>query len=236
MENEVIKHVYTKGDRDFIVKRIDSIHTITVFCPIQDDGMKCFRKQLIISLLSYMKNENFGLVPVYDVFTCFMECVNFCKIENIDVKNLYSFYGIVQSFSNLKYINIVFSNDFELLKSYEDVRSLDKKENVYDVVRKIYKVEVVEIILCNLFKQEFIDILNKVLMFDEIIANSYLEREFEIVFNFDEYISYFEMFYSNNSLELSKLDEYVWDYISLFPKLITQQKPLIKLVTNYVDI
>ena len=78
--------------------------------------------------------------------------------------------------------------------------------------------------------------LNKVMMFDEIISNSYLEREFIIVFDYDDYISFMDMFATNNGMELTKLDDYIIDYLLLFPKIISNSKPTIRLLTNYSEL
>ena len=62
----------------------------------------------------------------------------------------------------------------------------------------MYSIDAMEIYLGDMFEQEIIDLINKHLMSNEIISNSYLNRDFLIEFEFDEYISYINMFININ--------------------------------------
>lgn len=229
-------NLYTKGDKEEVIRRFDNIHTITMYCPILDDGMKYFRTIMVSNLNGYMESESeFRVVPTIDVFNCFMMTLDFCKDNNIFFENLYAFWGVVQSFKFLKYINIVFTDSEEVLESYCYVRNNDKKKSL-EMISNIYHVDVLELMLSNLFNQEIIDMLNKTFIFDEIIENSYLKREFMIIFNFDEYISFIEMFTNNNGSALNELDENILDYLLAFPKLISRDKPVIRVITNYSNL
>ena len=74
-------------------------------------------------------------------------------------------------------------------------------------------------------------------MSNEIISNSYLEREFLIEFEFDEYVSYINMFINNNKERLSMYDNDIMDYLRVFPSIIGDiSKPNIKLYTNYREV
>ena len=91
--------------------------------------------------------------------------------------------------------------------------------------------------LGDMFDQSIIDLINKHFMSNEIISNSYLEREFLIEFEFDEYISYINMFINNNKERLSMYDNDIMDYLRVFPSIIGDiSKPIIKLYTNYSEI
>ena len=157
------------------------------------------------------------------------------QINNISIDNIYSFWGVVQSFKNLKFLNLEFTSDENVLYAYEYIRGKEKDKS-FEIIQYIYKIEVIELVLSNMFTQNVIDMLNKVMMFDEIISNSYLEREFIIVFDYDDYISFMDMFATNNGMELTKLDDYIIDYLLLFPKIISNSKPTIRLLTNYSEL
>ena len=91
--------------------------------------------------------------------------------------------------------------------------------------------------LNDMFDQKVIDLINKHFIFNGIISNSYLERDFLIDFEFEEYISYINMFIDNNIDRLNMLDEDIADYLRIFPSIIGDiMKPNIKLYTNYRDI
>jgi hypothetical protein len=95
----------------------------------------------------------------------------------------------------------------------------------------------IEIYLIDMLDQDIVDLINKHLMANGIILNSYLERTFLIEFEFEEYISYINMFIENNIDRLSMLDEDIMDYLRVFPSIVGDiAKPNIKLYTNYREI
>lgn len=236
LENDNEQHPYTKGNRDDIVKRVDMVHSMTIYCPINDKGVELFRLNLIKRLKQYMKTEYmFNLIPVFDVFTCFTETLEYCKNNNIFKENLYSFWGVVQSFKHVKFISLEFVDDKDILCSYEYIRGSSKNKSSENIQR-IYKIDSIELVWSDMFTQDIIDMFNKILMFYEIIPNSYLEREFLISFYYDDYMSYMEMIVNNNGIELSRMDKNIIDYLLLFPKIISINKPIIRILTNYGDI
>ena len=87
-----------------------------------------------------------------------------------------------------------------------------------------------------MFTQNIIDMLNQVFMVTEIISNNYLEREFLMLFHYDDYVSFMNMFVNNNEDRLIKLDSNIIDYLLTFPKIISLNKPDIRIITNYEDI
>ena len=171
-EIENKQHLYTKGDRETVIRRFDMIHTLTMFCPIVDEGIKIFKNNLLTCLTQYMeKKDYFKQVPVMDVFVCFNKTLDYCKNNNISIDNIYSFWGVVQSFKNLKFLNLEFTSDENVLYAYEYIRGKEKDKS-FEIIQHIYKIEVIELVLSNMFTQNVIDMLNKVMMFDEIISNS----------------------------------------------------------------
>ena len=95
----------------------------------------------------------------------------------------------------------------------------------------------IELYLIDMLDQDIIDLINKCFMSNGIILNSYLERTFLIEFEFEEYISYINMFIENNIDRLSMLDEDIMDYLRVFPSIVGDiAKPNIKLYTNYREI
>ena len=78
--------------------------------------------------------------------------------------------------------------------------------------------------------------LNKVFIINELMPNSYLDRKFKLDFTYDEYLSFMDMFINNNRESLNLLDSNICDYFRSFPKLITDQKPNIRIITNYREI
>ena len=73
-------------------------------------------------------------------------------------------------------------------------------------------------------------------MHNELMHNSYLKREFYLNFDYDGFTSFISMFIANNSVMLDSMDTYIVDYFRMFPVFIANQKPVIRIVTNYKEI
>lgn len=232
MENSMI---YTKGNKDDVVTRISNVHTITIYCPLQDICIHYLRETFDIMLSNYKKDNNLWEgVPTIDALNAFMFTANFQEKLGLDVDK--DIMGVIVSslkmFIKLKKINFQFTEDEEIEKSYKSFINKQTK----DVKKYIYKIELLEINLQDLFSQGIIDMLNKVFICNELIPNSYLDRRFIIDFTFDEYKSFMDMFIGNNMDNLNLLDKNICSYFSTFPKLINEQKPDIRIVTNYDEI
>lgn len=235
MDNSEERHLFTKGNKDKITKRCDCVRTLHIFCPLDDEGMQRFHTNLLKMLKDYVwgSDDFFREVPVIDVFSCFMYTVDECKEMNTN--NLYSFWGVVQSFKNLKYMNIQFTDDPVVLEAYEYVRGQDKT-NSFDMVQHIYRIDMLEFVLNDMFTHDIIDIINQVLIYDEILPNTYFGRMFVLDFKFDEWVSYMNMFCENNSEKLCQMDTDIIDYLLMFPKIVTMHKPIIRMITDYKDV
>jgi hypothetical protein len=149
--------------------------------------------------------------------------------------------GIVRTFNNLKHISVVFNDSIELKDSYERLINIDEKDveknKVINELSNIYSIDALEIYLSDMFDQKIIDLINKSFISNGIISNAYLKRDFLITFEFDEYISYFNMFIDNNIDRLSMMDDDIMDYLRVFPNIIGDvSKPIVKLYTNYKEI
>jgi predicted CopG family antitoxin len=134
----------------------------------------------------------------------------------------------------------VFSEDVELRDSYERLINIESNEVTSDIISEltnVYSIDALEIYLGDMFNQDIIDLINKHFIANEIISNSYLERDFLIMFDFDEYISYINMFIDNNEDRLSMYDNDIVDYLRVFPSIVVDiSKPKIRLYTNYREI
>ena len=234
---------YVKGDKNKVVTRIDQVHSITMRVPTSDRGMDYLYDNLI-SLCHHYVDENVGdsflKIPALDFYNIALYVNKCCKEKEVNTDYVFSMLGIFRSFENLKYISVVFSDDVELRDSYEILVNIDSNEGVNDIINEltnVYSIDVLEMYLGDMFDQKIIDLINRHLIANGIISNSYLEREFLIEFEFDEYISYINMFIENNIERLSMLDEEIMEYLRVFPSIIGDiAKPNIKLYTNYREV
>ena len=137
-------------------------------------------------------------------------------------------------------MTVVFNDNDELMDAYERLINLDSNECTKEDINEltnVYSINALEIYLSDMFDQEIIDFINKHFIYNGIISNSYLERDFLITFEFDEYISYINMLIENNIDRLSMYDENIADYLRVFPSIIGDTaKPDIRLYTNYREI
>lgn len=235
---------YTKGDKDNVVTRIEQVSDITLYIPTSERCMDYLYDGLI-SLCSHYVNENdvdvFLLIPAIDFYNVVLYVNKCCKENNVDINYISAMMGVVRSFTNLKHVSVVFRDDIELRDSYERLININtnivSKSEVINELTNVYSIDVIEMFLGDMFDQKIIDLINKSFISNGIISNSYLERDFLIEFEFDEYISYINMFVDNNIDRFSMLDEDIMDYLRVFPYIIKDvSKPVIKLYTNYREI
>ena len=234
---------YTKGDKNKVVTRIDQVSSITLNVPTSDRGMD-YLYDALISLCNHYVDENDGdkflYIPALDFYNIVIYVDKCCKEKEVNTDYIFSMMGVVRTFENLKYISVVFSDNVEVRDSYEILSNIDSDGDVNDVLNEltnIYSIDTIEMYLMDMLDQKIIDLINKHLMSNGIISNSYLEREFLIEFEFEEYISYINMFIENNIDRLSMLDEDIMDYLRVFPSIIGDiAKPNIKLYTNYREV
>jgi hypothetical protein len=181
-------------------------------------------------------------IPAIDFYNVALFVHKCCVEKNVDTKYIFAIISIIKSFENLKYISIEFVDNVNVTESYERIINIesDSSKSSVDVINEftnVYSIDAIEMYLNDMFDQEIIDLINKHLMSNEIIPNSYLEREFLIEFDFDEYISYINMFINNNKERLSMYDKDIMDYLRVFPTIIGDiSKPNIKLYTNYSEV
>lgn len=234
---------YTKGDKNKVVTRINQVSSITLNVPTSDRCMD-YLYDALISLCNHYVDENDGdkflYIPALDFYNIVIYVNKCCKEKEVDTDYIFSMMGVVRTFEKLKYISIVFSDNMEVRDSYEILSNIDSNGDVNDVLNElsnVYSIDTIEMYLVDMLDQKIIDLINKHLISNGIISNSYLEREFLIEFEFEEYISYINMFIENNIDRLSMLDEDIMDYLRVFPSIIGDiAKPNIKLYTNYKEI
>ena len=228
VNNQENANKYVKGNRDSVLTRMDNVHSITVFCPINFESLDYLQECFNNMYPQYKTNENkWSDVPCVDALRVFLIVVNQLGMNNsypIDVVS-----SVLKTFNKLKYIDFEFVDDKDLMKSFDyKLWNTDK-----ELHRKIYKIKKLEFNLSDMFSQDIIDIFNKVLMINEIIPNSYLDRKFEIDFSYNDYISYMDMFLGNNAPSLNMLNGNICDYFISFPQVIIEHQPDIKIITNY---
>lgn len=234
---------YTKGDRDNVVTRVDQVSDITLYVPTSNRCMDYLYDSLMILCNHYVDEDNSDIflnIPAIDFFNVVLFSNKCCKEKDVDTKYISAMMGVVGSFTNLKYISVAFRDDNELRDSYERLINMDDNIAVNDVINEltnVYSIDALEMYLGGMLDQEIIDLINKHFISNEIISNSYLERDFLIAFDFDEYISYINMFIDNNIDRLSMYDNDIMDYLRMFPSIIGDCfRPHIRLYTNYREV
>lgn len=234
---------YTKGEKENVVTRIEQVSDITVCVPTSDRCMDYLYDGLMMLCNHYVDEsdgDKFLLIPAIDFYNVVLFTNKCCSEKNIDTKYISAMVGVIRTFTNLKYISVAFKDDDELRDSYERLINLDKDSiegDVIDELTNVYSINSLEMYLGDMFDQDIIDLINKHFIANEIISNSYLERDFLITFEFDEYISYINMFIDNNEDRLSMYDNDIMDYLRVFPTIIGDiSRPNIRLYTNYREV
>jgi predicted CopG family antitoxin len=222
---------------------MNQVSSITLHVPTSDRCMDYLYDGLI-SLCGHYVNENdvdvFLLIPAIDFYNVVLYVNKCCKENDVDTNYISAMMGVVSTFTKLKYISVVFRDSDELRDSYERLINMDKDSVISDAITEltnIYSIDVLEMYLGDMLDQDIIDLINKHFISNEIISNSYLERDFLVMFRFDEYISYINMFIDNNIDRLSMYDSDIMDYLRVFPSIIGDVfNPDIRLYTNYREV
>jgi hypothetical protein len=233
---------YTKGEKENVVTRVEQVSDVTLYIPTLERCMDYLYDGLVCLCKNYVSEDDiFSNVPAIDFYNVVLYVSKCCKENDISVDYISAMLGILKLFTNLKRVNVVFKDDIKLKESYDKLVNFDlsvvAKNEVIEELINVYSIDVLEMYLGDMFDQQVIDLLNKSFISNGIISNSYLERDFLITFEFDEYISYINMFVDNNIDRLSMMDEDILDYFRVFPSIIGEiSKPDIKLYTNYREI
>ena len=221
---------YIKGNYEDIITRISQVHTITMFCPMSDHCVQGLKNTFEIMLAEYKKNEDYWEnVPTIDALNVFIFNDNMNKDYDSGIFSV--IVSSLKMFNRLKRINFQFTDDEDILNSYKQIM----KNNIEGTTKYIYNVDVIEMNLSEMFSQMIIDMLNKIFICNEYLPNSYLDRKFMIDFQYDDYMAFMDMVINNNKEALDALDDKICDYFKSFPKLVMEQKPNIRLVTNYSE-
>lgn len=234
---------YTKGDKEKVMTRIEQVSDITLHIPSSERCMDYLYDSLMVLCNHYVDEDDgdlFLLIPAIDFYNVVLFANKCCKEKGVDTKYISAMMGVVSTFTKLKYISVVFRDSDELRDSYERLINMDKDSVASDAINEltnVYSIDVLEMYLGDMLDQDIIDLINKHFISNEIISNSYLERDFLVMFRFDEYISYINMFIDNNIDRLSMYDSDIVDYLRIFPSIIGDVfNPDIRLYTNYREV
>lgn len=234
---------YTKGDKEKVMTRIEQVSDITLHIPLSERCMDYLYDSLMVLCNHYVDEDDgdlFLLIPAIDFYNVVLFANKCCKEKGVDTKYISAMMGVVSTFTKLKYISVVFRDSDELRDSYERLINMDKDSVASDAINEltnVYSIDVLEMYLGDMLDQDIIDLINKHFISNEIISNSYLERDFLVMFRFDEYISYINMFIDNNIDRLSMYDSDIMDYLRVFPSIIGDVfNPDIRLYTNYREV
>lgn len=233
---------YVKGDKEKIITRINQVSDITLYVPTSErcidylyDGLLQF-----CSYYYFDDSDSFLLIPAIDFYNVALFVNKCCKENNVDVKYIIAIIDIIKTFEKLKHISVIFSDDDIIKKSYEKIVNINPSytaKDAIDELKNIYSIDLIEMYLSDMFDQSIIDMINKHLISNEIISNTYLDRDFFIDFDFEEYVSYINMFINNNKDKLNMYDSDIIDYLSVFPTIIGDfSNPIIKVYTNYSEV
>ena len=201
-----------------------------MFCPMSDHCVQGLKNTFEIMLAEYKKNEDYWEnVPTIDALNAFIFNDNMNRDYDSGIFSV--IVSSLKMFNRLKRINFQFTDDEDILNSYKQIM----KNNIEGTTKYIYNVDVIEMNLSEMFSQMIIDMLNRIFICNEYLPNSYLDRKFMVDFKYDDYMSFMDMVINNNKETLDALDDKICDYFKSFPKLVMEQKPNIRVVTNYSE-
>ena len=223
-----------------VYQRMLQVYKLTLNVSLCDEATKVFYNSLI---------ENLGIHPTFytekrclcdihanDVINVLMECFEYCSEKEYETNILTSVLCIFDTFKNLRLISFDFFEDDDLVDVYKNIINVEYKGDKSSLFNKIYNIDEIEIHLCDSLDKNIVDFLNNMFMFYGYIPNDYMKRRFFIDFEFDEYISFIQMIFSNDKDLATQMGVDVINHLIMFPVVVIQNKPKIRIVTNYFDL
>lgn len=215
--------------------KIRQVNTITLRCPKGDACIDALFTAMVIALPKHRPSEIDGetvypMIPTIDLFNVVQSTISYCDSSDIDGTHLDYIKGIIQSFKRLKYVSVTFTDDPYVKTVYADADVSGGLEGLY----RIYHVDVLELMLSDIVNQNVIDIFNRTLIFDGLLPNDYLKRRFVVEFTFDEYTAFTDMIVNNNMIYFDSEDgKPALEALKVFPKIMGEHKPVMRVVTDY---
>lgn len=223
-----------------VYDRMLQVFELNLNIPIEDKASNLFYNSLL---------ENIGVFPdvephkivlnclhTNDVINVLMGCFDYCHEKDYDTIVLTSILSVFGTFKNLRYITFTFIEGSNLLENYEILGDSEYEGDKTDIFKDLYDIRRMEIHLCDSLDRSVVDFLNTMFIFYGYIPNDYMKRRFYIDFEFDEYTSFIQMIFSNNKELVKVVGVDVVNYLILFPKIVIEKKPRIRIVTNYFDL
>lgn len=236
---------HCKGEYDKVISRRDNISSITILLPKDNEIVNALLGVIVSKYVEpvhlfdrvvYYGIKSIDLINiVYSVLSGEIG-INGIRGAYYDNTNVISaLYGILRTFKNLTYVNIELSDDADV-NGIEETLKRNEPSELTKLFAKMYRISELRINMNDIFSNEVCEYFMRYLMEDEILPNSYLDREFEVYFTNDEYTSFFFHMLKTNSDKIREYDEKIFDYMTTFPEKVVEDKPNISLVFDYKSI
>lgn len=220
--------------------RMLQVFELNLNIPIEDKASNLFYNSLLENTRIFPDVEPHKIILEHihtnDVINVLMGCFDYCHEKEYDTIVLTSILSIFNTFKNLRYITFTFLEGSTLLENYETLADSEYEGDKSKIFSDIYDIKKMEVHLCDALDRDVVDFLNNMFIFYGYIPNDYMKRRFYIDFEFDEYISFIQMIFSNNKELVKKIGANAVNFLLLFPVVCIEKKPSIRIVTNYFDL
>jgi hypothetical protein len=232
---------YFNMEKNKFAFRLLQIFEIDLKLPLKDKGIFNFYIFLKKSGIENTISEDDYCKKIMslhsnDVVNILMECFNYCKEKKIKTSGLECIFSIFNVFRNLRNVTFTFINDENYFELFENALSDLDNEKKQDFFNQTYTVTKIEMYLSDSLDKNVVDFFNNMFIFYGYIPNDYMNRKFYVDFDFDDYVSFMNMVLSNNSDFIQVIGEDGIDFLTSFPTIVTQHKPKVRLITNYIDL
>lgn len=235
------KKEMSKMEESAIYERLSEVFEMNLNIPKGDEVSNRFLFSLIENTgISPIEENNKTIIKgvhINDALNVLLGCFEYYNINNDnDTLLITSILSVFNTFKNIRIVDFTFDDDPELLDIYNKIVDLEYKGSKVGMFNRIYDIKKMEIYLTDSLDKKVVDLLNKMFIFYGYIPNDYMNRKFTIDFKFDEYINFMNMIFSNNKQLVDTVGISVVDFLILFPVVIIEDKPDIKIITNYYDL
>lgn len=223
-----------------VYDRMLQVYEINLNIPMEDKGSKVFYNSLLENIKIFpIINENKKIlegIHSNDVVNVLINCFDYCHEKDYDTTVLTSVLSVFNTFRNLRYVTFTFIEGSNLLENFMTIADSEYEGDKGKIFNDIYDIKRMEVHLCDTLDRNVVDFLNNMFIFYGYIPNDYMKRRFYIDFEFDEYCSFIQMIFSNNNELVKQIGTNVVNYLMLFPTIVIQNKPRLRIVTNYFDL
>lgn len=226
-----------KSGNDVYMTRISQVRRLNINLPYEDKASLVFHDCLFGGFTENSDGKHIVRnILIGDAYNALLNCLDICRKKKYDDKVMTLIWSVFTTFKNMTVVDFTFLENSSLVSDCMNILDEDFKGNKSELFEKVYDVKEMEIYLSDSLNEDAMDFINRMFIFFEYLPNDYMKRRFRINFEFDEYVNFISMLFSNNKDLAKRLGDETVNHLVVFPSVAERSKPVLRIVTNYKDL